>query len=46
MRKFLLIAVCLLVLILAGGAAFLMVWDPPAPSARIEHAIPDTKISK
>jgi hypothetical protein len=29
-----------------GGAMFLMTWEIPAPSARIEHVIPDDKLPR
>jgi hypothetical protein len=46
MAKFALIAAAALVVIILGGATLLMVWDVPAPSARVEHAIPDAKLPK
>jgi hypothetical protein len=46
MGKFVLIAVAALVVIVIGAATLLMVWDVPAPSARVEHAIPDAKLPK
>jgi hypothetical protein len=39
------LALALLVL-LVGGAAFLMVWEPKAPTQRIERTIPDDKLPR
>ena len=33
-------------LLLAGGAVFLMVWEPKAPTHVIERTIPDDKLPK
>jgi hypothetical protein len=30
----------------AGGTMFLMTWEIPAPSARIERVIPDDKLPR
>jgi hypothetical protein len=46
MAKFVLMAVAAVVVIVVGGATFLMVWDVPAPTTRVEHAIPDSKLPK
>lgn len=46
MGKVLLIVVAMLGVFVIGGAAFLMVWDIPAPTARIEKVIPDAKFPK
>jgi hypothetical protein len=46
MLKIALGAVALLVVMSIGGAAFLMVWDIPAPSARVERVIPDARLPK
>ena len=35
-----------LVLLLAGGAVFLIVWEPKAPTHVIERTIPDDKLPK
>lgn len=35
-----------LVLLLAGGAAFLVVWEPKAPTHVIERTIPDDKLPR
>ena len=40
------IALATIIVIIIGGATLLMVWDIPAPSARVEHAIPDSRIPK
>lgn len=41
MGRFLLIILAVVVVIVVGGTAFLMVWNPPAPTARVEKVIPD-----
>jgi hypothetical protein len=46
MGKFVLIAAAVLVVIVAGAVGTLMFWNVPAPSARIEHVIPDAKLPK
>jgi hypothetical protein len=46
MLKFTLIVVAALIVLGVGGAAFLMVWDIPAPSARVERVIPDARLPK
>ena len=46
MGKLLLIGIGLLVLIVAGGAVFLMVWDVPAPNQRVERVIPDARFPR
>jgi hypothetical protein len=33
-----------LVLVLAGGAVFLMSWDMPPPSEKVEKVIPNERI--
>ena len=44
MAKFVLIAFAALIVI--GGTGFLMIWDIPAPSERVERVIPDAKLPK
>jgi hypothetical protein len=46
MLKIALGAVALLVVLSIGGVAFLMVWDIPAPQARVERVIPDARFPK
>jgi hypothetical protein len=46
MARFVLIALAVLVVIVIGGAGFLMIWDIPAPSERVERVIPDAKLPK
>jgi flagellar basal body-associated protein FliL len=46
MGKFALIAVAALVVIVVGIGLTLMLWNAPAPSARVEHVIPDAKLPK
>jgi small neutral amino acid transporter SnatA (MarC family) len=46
MGRFLLIAAALLVVILIGGTVFLMVWNIPAPTARVEKVIPDARFPR
>ncbi|HEY3918320.1 MAG TPA: hypothetical protein VGL83_11035 [Stellaceae bacterium] len=43
MGRFLLVVLAVVVVILVGGTAFLMVWNPPAPTARVEKVIPDAR---
>jgi hypothetical protein len=44
MGKMVLIGVGVLVLAVAGGIGFLMVWDIPAPTTHVERVIPDAKL--
>jgi len=44
MGKLVLIAVALLAVVIAGGVGFLSMWDIPAPSAHVEHVIPDARL--
>jgi len=46
MGKLLLTAIALLVVIVVGGGVFLMFWNIPAPSARIEKVIPDARFPR
>lgn len=46
MGKFVLVAAALVVVIVAGTVGTLMFWNVPAPSARIEHVIPNAKLPK
>lgn len=46
MLKIALGAVALLVVLAIGGGVFLMVWDIPAPQARVERVIPDARFPK
>ncbi|MGO8920753.1 MAG: hypothetical protein ACLQJR_33075 [Stellaceae bacterium] len=46
MGKFALIAAAALAVIVIGIAGTLMFWNAPAPSARVEHVIPDAKLPK
>jgi hypothetical protein len=46
MAKYVLIAAAVVVVIVLGGAGVLMFWDFPAPTAKVEHAIPDSKLPK
>jgi hypothetical protein len=38
--------VVVIVLAALGGAAFLALWNPPAPSAPIEKVLPDARFPK
>jgi small neutral amino acid transporter SnatA (MarC family) len=44
MSKFLLIVLVLIVAVVVIGGGVLMFWDIPAPTARIEHPIPDARL--
>ena len=46
MGRFLLIIVALIVIILVGGTVFLMVWNIPAPTTRVEKVIPDARFPR
>ena len=46
MIKFVLIAVAVLVVAIIGFGGFLMFWDIPPPSARVEHVVPDAKLPR
>ena len=46
MSRILLIFVALLVVIVLGGGVFLMLWDIPAPTARVEKVIPDARFPR
>ena len=41
-----LILLALIVLVLVVGTVFLMVWDIPAPTARVEKVIPDARFPR
>ena len=43
MRIFLLGLMILLLLAIAGGAVFLLTWDVPAPTPRIDKVLPDDR---
>ena len=44
MGKVVLIGAAVLVVLVIVAAGVLMFWDVPAPSARVEHVIPDAKL--
>ncbi|MGB8182118.1 MAG: hypothetical protein WCF13_07100 [Stellaceae bacterium] len=44
MGKFILIALATLVVLIIVGGGVLMLWHVPAPTARIEHPIPDAQL--
>lgn len=46
MSKLLLTVVAVIVVIIVGGGAFLMVWNIPAPTARVEKVIPDARFPR
>ncbi len=46
MGNFILIAFALLLLAGAAGAVVLMIWDVPAPTARVERIIPDARFPR
>jgi hypothetical protein len=43
MGRFILIVLALVIVVLIGGTVFLMFWDIPAPTARVEKVIPDAR---
>jgi hypothetical protein len=38
--------VVVIFLVALGGAAFLALWNPPAPSAPVEKVLPDARFPK
>jgi hypothetical protein len=46
MGKFVIIVAAMLGVSVIGGAAFIMVWDIPAPTAKVEKVIPDAKFPR
>lgn len=46
MKIFTQIVFILLLLILVGGAVFLLNWDIPAPSAMVEKVIPNERFAR
>ena len=42
-NRFLLVLLLVLVL---GGAVFLVTWDIPPPTARVEHVLPDDQFPR
>ena len=46
MSKLLLTVVAAIIVIIIGGGAFLMVWNIPAPTARVEKVIPDARFPR
>jgi hypothetical protein len=46
MGRLLLIVVALVVVIVVGGTVFLMVWNVPAPTTRVEKQIPDARFPR
>jgi hypothetical protein len=46
MGKYVLIAAAALVVVIIGVGGFLMFWDIPPPSARVEHVVPDAKLPR
>jgi hypothetical protein len=46
MGKLTVVLVIIVALLLLGGAAFLALWNPPAPSAPVEKVIPDSRFPK
>lgn len=45
-KRLLGIVFVLVILVLAGGAAFLATWDIPAPTAAVEKVIPDDRFPR
>jgi hypothetical protein len=46
MGKVTIALVIVIALLLLGGAAFLALWNPPAPSAPVEKVLPDARFQK
>ena len=46
MGKVYLIAAAVILALLIGGAAFLAVWTPAAPTAKVEKVLPDARFPK
>lgn len=46
MNKLLLIFVAVVAVIVIGGGAFLFLWNPPAPTARVERVLPDARFPR
>ncbi|MGH6969172.1 MAG: hypothetical protein ACREEL_12265 [Stellaceae bacterium] len=46
MGKFILIALAILVVLIIGTGGVLMLWHIPAPTARVEHPIPDAQLPR
>jgi hypothetical protein len=44
MNRLLLLFVAVVAVIVLGGGGFLMLWNPPAPTARVEKVIPDARL--
>lgn len=46
MGKILLVVGAVLLVVILGGGAFLMLWNVPAPVARVERVIPDARFPR
>lgn len=46
MGKVVLIGVALVAVVIAGGIGFLMTWNIPAPTAQVEHVIPNARLPR
>ncbi len=46
MGKLTIVFVAVIALLLLGGAIFLALWNPPAPSAPVEKVLPDARFPK
>jgi hypothetical protein len=46
MKRFVSIVTLAALVALAGGAAFLVIWEPKAPTKTIERTIPDDKLPR
>ncbi len=46
MGKLTIALVVVVVLLALGGAGFLALWNPPAPSAPVEKVLPDARFPK
>jgi len=46
MGRILLMVAAVLMVVILGGGAFLMLWNVPAPTARVEKVIPDARFPR
>jgi hypothetical protein len=46
MGKLTIALVLIFILLVLGGGAFLAVWNPPAPTSRVEKVLPNERFPK